>query len=66
MNATLVTETLNNIAELLGTDDKNLVLSVAVNALVTEGLTVKQAIETLFGEGAYDKMAELIYDELAA
>ena len=57
---------LNEIATLLNTTDKNLVISVAIKFLTDQGLTVKQAFEGGFGEGSYKKMAGQIYDALKA
>jgi alpha/beta superfamily hydrolase len=57
---------LNEIATLLNTTDKNLVISVAIKSLTEQGLTVKQAFEVIFGEGSYEKMAGEIYDALKA
>lgn len=57
---------LNEIAALLNTTDKNLVISVAIKALTEQGLTVKQALEVIFGQGSYEKIAGAIYDSLKA
>lgn len=57
-------EMLNQLASLLETSDKNLVISVAIKALVEQGLTVRAAYDTVLGSGAYEKMAGQVYDEL--
>lgn len=59
-------EMLNQLASLLETSDKNLVISVAIKALVEQGLTVRAACDTVLGSGAYEKMAGQVYDELKA
>lgn len=59
-------EMLNEIATLLQTNDKNLVISVAIKALVEQGLTVRAAYDTVLGSGAYEKMAHQVYDALQA
>jgi hypothetical protein len=61
-----VTNLLNMIAEELNTTDKNLVISVAMSALVKSGAEVDVAFELLFGEGAWKKFAGNLYDALRA
>ena len=55
---------LNLIAAELDTKDKNACISVAIKMLVDSGLAVNEAFDTLFGEGAYVKMAGDVYDSL--
>lgn len=59
-------EMLNELAALLETSDKNLVISVAIKALVDQGLTVRAAYDAVLGAGAYEKMAHQVYNELQA
>jgi len=59
-------EQLNQVAELLGTTDKNVAISAVIKTLVDAGMSVKEAFESTFGEGSYAKMAEEIYDSLNA
>ncbi len=58
------TEVLNKIAEIIGTNDKNIVISVPIKALVDNGVDVSEAFDMLFGAGAYHDMAMRIYVEL--
>lgn len=57
---------LNAIAEELKTDDKNVVISVAISMLVKSGVAVDAAFDLLFGEGAYVRFAGQVYDALRA
>lgn len=59
-------EMLNKIAALLGTSDKNLVISVAIKALIEQGVPVRAAYDAVLGAGAYEKMAGMVYDQLTA
>jgi hypothetical protein len=60
MNMTL----LNKIAKQIGSEDKNLVISVAIKSLIELGMSVKNSYDTVLGAGAYKKMAGQIYDNL--
>lgn len=55
---------LNQVAELIGTNDKNVVISVAIKTLVDAGASVSEAFDMVFGDGAYSKFAGDIYDAL--
>lgn len=57
---------LNAIAEELKTNDKNVVISVAISMLVKSGVAVDAAFDLLFGEGAYVRFAGQVYDSLRA
>lgn len=57
---------LNAIAEELKTDDKNVVIGVAISMLVKSGVAVDAAFDLLFGEGAYVRFAGQVYDALRA
>ena len=59
-------EQLNQVAELLGTTDKNVVISAVIKTFVDAGMSVKDAFDSAFGEGSYNKMASEIYDSLNA
>jgi len=62
----ITTAQLNEVANLLGTTDKNVVFSAIIKTLVEAGLEVSVAFEMVFGEGTYNKMAGFIYDSLKA
>ena len=65
MNDSNKSNALNSIAKLLGTTDKNLVISAAISVLVKEaGIDLAKAYDIVLGEGAYVKAAGHIYDEL--
>lgn len=55
---------LNQVAALLNTTDKNTVLTVAVGTLVKAGVDIKEAMDAVFGEGAYMKLAGQVYHQL--
>lgn len=58
---------LNQVAELLGTTDKNVVFSAVIQTLVKQGgIPVRDAFEMVFGEGSYMKFAGEIYHALRA
>ncbi len=58
---------LNQVAAMLNTTDKNLVISVAIKTLMDHGgMTVEQAMDAVLGEGAYSKLAGNVYDSLRA
>jgi len=61
---TITANTLNKIADLLNTTDKNAVLTYAVGTLVKSGVDIKDAMDAVFGEGAYMKMAGQVYHQL--
>ena len=44
--------------------DKNAQITKMLASLIASGMDVKQAINTVFGAGAYEKMAGNIYDAL--
>ena len=57
---------LNKVAEFIGTNDKSIVISVVIKSLVSEGgMTVEQAVNTVFGEGSYQTLANEVYQGLA-
>jgi alpha/beta superfamily hydrolase len=59
-------ELLNAIAAEIGTNDKNIVISAAIAALMDQGLTIRAAYEAVFGAGAFDQMAGNLYDAMRA
>ena len=61
---TITAEALNKIATALNTTDKNTVLTFAVGTLVKSGIDIKDAMDAVFGEGAYMKMAGQVYRQL--
>ena len=56
--------TLNQIATLLNTTDKSLVINVAIKTLMDMGLPVDQAMDAVCGEGAYKRLASQVYHQL--
>jgi hypothetical protein len=58
------TALLNQIANQIGSEDKNLVISVAIKSLIELGMSIKNSYNTVLGPGAYEKMAGEIYDKL--
>lgn len=66
MKMTITANQLNQVAELIGTTDKNVVFSVVIKHLVDAGLSVELAFESVFGEGAYKKFSGQVYDALRA
>ncbi len=63
---TKATALLNAIAAELNTTDRSLCINVAMAMLVKTGVTVADAFELLFGEGAYERFAGQVYDALRA
>lgn len=58
--------TLNQVANLLGTTDKNVVFSAVLKTLVENGVAMNVAFDHLFGEGSYKKFAGEVYHALRA
>ncbi len=62
-------DTLNQISELLvqnGVDQptKEMVINIAIKALIDSGFSVKDAFDHIFGVGKYDEMVVNLYHEL--
>lgn len=57
---------LNQVAELIGTTDKNVVFSAVIKTLVEAGVSLDAAFDTLFGEGSFKKFSGNVYDALRA
>lgn len=57
---------LNQVAELIGTTDKNVVFSAVIKTLVEAGMGFDAAFDMLFGEGSFKKSAGNVYDALRA
>ena len=57
---------LNQVAELIGTTDKNVVYSAVIKTLVEAGVSLDVAFDTLFGEGSFKKFSGNVYDALRA
>lgn len=58
---------LNAVASLLNTTDKNLVISMVIRSMVHDhGVSVKEAVDAVFGEGGYEKLSSEVYDMLKA
>lgn len=49
---------LNDVAALLGTDDKTVVISAVIKTLVDEGATVRDAYEAIFGKGSFKRLSD--------
>jgi len=63
---TITTEQLNQVAALLGTTDKNLIISVCIKTLMDSGMGFRAAYDSIFGEGAFIKMADIVHDTFNA
>jgi hypothetical protein len=48
---------LNQIAALIGTNDRQVVISTAIKFLTDAGMALDAAFDAVFGEGAYVRMA---------
>jgi hypothetical protein len=57
---------LNQVAKVLGTNDKNVVFSACLKTLIESGIAADAAFDFVFGEGAYIKFAGQMYDALRA
>lgn len=66
----MTTAQLNAVANLLEANGievtKELVFTVCIKTLVENGLPVREAIDTVLGEGRYQELASTIYDNLTA
>ncbi len=63
---TITAQQLNEVANLLGTTDKNVVFSAVLKTLVQAGVEINIAFDMLFGEGAYKRFAGEVYHALRA
>ena len=63
---TITAKQLNEVANLLGTTDKNVVFSAVLKMLVQAGVEINVAFDMLFGEGAYKRFAGEVYNALRA
>ena len=48
---------LNQIAALIGTNDRQVVISTAIKFLTDTGMALDAAFDAVFGDGAYVRMA---------
>lgn len=64
--ARITPDQLNQIAGLLGTTDKNVVISAVLKSLVDMGADMATAFDLVFGEGAYRRFAGEVYHALRA
>lgn len=55
---------LNEVAALLNTADKNVVVSAVLQTLVRSGVEMNIAFDMVFGEGSYTKAAGIVYRAL--
>ena len=58
--------TLNQVAELLGTADKNVVISAILKTLTDSGIALNIAFDHVFGDGSYIKFAGEVHAALRA
>lgn len=57
---------LNQMAALLGTTDRNLVINAAIATLTKMGMDIEAATDAVLGAGAYGRIAGMVYDQLRA
>jgi hypothetical protein len=50
----------------LSTAEKNALINTAIVAGLKSGLTIDQAVDAVMGEGAYKKIAGIVYHQLRA
>lgn len=63
----ITADQLNQVARLIGSNDKQFVITVALKVLMTEaGMTSAQALDAVFGPGAYQQLAEEIHSAVRA
>jgi len=61
----ITTAQLNQVAELIGATDKNMVFSAVLKTLVECGISTDAAFDCLFGDGAFKQFAGNVYDVYA-
>lgn len=66
MQARITADQLNQVATLLGTTDKNVVISVTIKTLTDAGIAVNEVFDMVLGDGAYATFAGNLYDALRA
>lgn len=62
----VTTAQLNQVAALLNTTDKSLVITVTLRTLIGAGMAVDAAVDAVLGAGAYRKLAGDVYHALRA
>lgn len=62
----IATQQLNQVAELLGTTDKNAVIGAVLKTLIDAGMSVDAAFDSVFGSGAYLRFAGELQNALNA
>lgn len=60
----ITTEQLNKVAEIIGTNDKNVVIAVVLKTLIDNGMGVAEAYEEVFGAGSYQKLTGQVWEAL--
>ena len=62
----ITADQLNQVAALLNTTDKNVVIAAVMKTLVESGVAVNEAFDAVMGEGAYVKFAGEVWAALRA
>lgn len=62
----ITAEQLNAVAALLGTTDKNVVISACIKTLVDSGMDAQEATDAVLGSGTFADIANTVHDKLAA
>jgi len=63
---TITTAQLNQVAELIGTTDKNAVFAAVLTTLTNAGIAANVAFDMLFGAGSFKKFAGDLHAALNA
>jgi hypothetical protein len=58
----ITTEQLNQVAVLLKTNDKDLVISACIKTLVDAGADVRQAIDATLGAGQFEQLVGEVFE----
>lgn len=62
----ITADQLNQVAALLNTTDKNVVISAVMKTLTESGVELPVAFDSVFGEGSYRRMAGDVYQAIRA
>lgn len=55
---------LNEVAKLIKSDDKTVVISACIKFFMDEGMSIQDAYDHVLGAGAYKRAAEVIQNSL--